>query len=157
MQFEHKALIAHTKTALERAFDFDTVRTDTQMREQKDELSQHMSDVFDFYGQKKPLAFAVECSRSKPVEISKKCQKWEALCKRFLDYYSDITDYRYLWVVETEEKAWNVQKRWREDELTSGQTLVTWADAFSPYSPSTILGDIWLWPKDDTKQSLRRE
>jgi hypothetical protein len=157
MQFEHKALITHTKTTLERAFDFDTVRTDTQMREQKDELSQHMSHVFDFYGQQKPLAFAVECSRSKPVAISKKCQEWAARCQRFLDYYSDIKDYKYLWVVETEEKAYNVQKRWQEDGLTSARLLVSSADKFSPYVPSSILDPIWLWPKDKEIQSLRMD
>jgi hypothetical protein len=156
MQFEHNAGISHTRATLTRAFEFDTIRTNTQMREQKDELSQRMSHVFDFYGQKKPLAFAVEYSRSKPVEISNKCQEWEARSKRFLEYYSDITDYRYLWVVETETKARNIQQRWKEDGLTSGRLLVTWKDQFSPYRASSILEPIWLWPKDENFQSLRQ-
>ena len=156
MQFEHNALISHTRATLTRVFDFDTIRTNTQMRDQKDDLSQHMSHVFDFYGQKKPQAFAVECSRSKPVEISKKCQEWEARQKRFLDFYSDIKEYKYLWVVETEEKAYNVQKRWQDDGLTSGRLLITWKEAFTPYRPESILGPIWLWPKDEQLQSLRR-
>jgi hypothetical protein len=157
MQFEHKALIAHTRATLEAAFDFDTVRTDTEMREQNDDLSKHMSHVFDFYGQKNPRAFAVECSRSKPVEISKKSQEWEARCARFLSDYDDIKDYRYLWIVETEEKAYNVQERWMKDGLSSGRLLVTWKDKFSPYRPESILEPIWLGPKDTQLQSLRRD
>jgi hypothetical protein len=63
---------------------------------------------------------------------------------------------RYLWVMETEERAWNLRERWIEDGITSGEFLVTWTAQFSPYIATAILEPIWLWVKDETLQSLRR-
>ena len=144
-QFEHKGFITHTRATLDRAFDFDSFRTDTEMRDAKERL------IYDFYGQVAEQVFCVECNLSdKPVRISKKCQQWEATI-------DDLFDYRYLWVAETEEKAWNIRDRWVEDGLTSGRLLVTWSGRFSPYVPDSITQAIWLWPKDEQFQSLRGE
>jgi len=148
-QFEHKAFITHTRATLERAFEFDSFKTDAEMREDKERRS---SLIYDFYGVVGEEDFSVECNLTdRPVEISKKCQEW---LKKPAYYFEGNS--RYLWVAETEWKARNIRKRWIDDGLTSGKLLVTWADQFSPYVPTSILEPIWWWPKDDQLQSLRR-
>jgi hypothetical protein len=150
-QFEHKAFIMHTRATLERAFEFDSSKTDAEMREDK-EKERKGSLIYDFYAVKGLEDFSVECSlTNRPVEISKKCQEW---LKQPAYYFEGNS--RYLWVAETEWKARNIQERWRKDGLTSGKLLVTWADQFTPYRPESILEPIWLWAKDDQLQALRR-
>ena len=154
MQYEHKALIAHTRATLETAFQFDTSKTDSQMRDDKE----WGSLVYDFYGEVGNEAFAVECNLTDwPKEMSKKCQEWLHLFSRFEETHIDITSFRYLWIVETETKAWNLRDRWVEDGLTSGHFLVTWKDKFTPYRPESILEPIWLWTVNENFQSLRRD
>jgi hypothetical protein len=62
---------------------------------------------------------------------------------------------RYLWVMETEQKARNLREQWIADGLTSAHFLITWAGRFSPFNPSVIRDNpIWLWPKDNDFHSL---
>jgi hypothetical protein len=154
IQYEHKAFIAHTRATLERAIDFDTCKTDTKLRDEAgtEEL------IFDFYGVKGATALAVECNLSDwPKEISKKCQKWEKERNRFSSSNFDITDYRYVWVAETETKARNIRDQWIKDGLTANYFLVTWSGAFNPYRPASILECIWLWPQNNQLQKLEME
>src|SRR5262249_23164344 len=104
-QFEHKAFIMHTRAALELAFEFDTSKTDAEMREDKERQS---SLIYDFYAVQGEEDFAVECNLSdSPKDISEKCQAW---LKRPAYYFEGNS--RYLWVAETEWKARNIRKRW---------------------------------------------
>jgi len=148
-QFEHKSLIAHIRGTLEGLEEFETLKTDTELREAKAEL------VYDLYGKLDGVRLAVEANRSdSPKEVSARSTLW----LRYIESHDPkFPAEKYLWVVETESKARNIQKRWQEDGVTSGRLLVTWAAQFTPYIPSSILEPIWLWVKDETKQSLRRE
>jgi hypothetical protein len=151
-QYEHKAFITHTRGTFERVFEFDSFKTDTEMRDDK-EKERQSSLIYDFYAVKGMEDFAVECNLSdSPKDISEKCQKW---LQRPTYYFEGSS--RYLWVAETEWKARNIQERWVKDGLTSRRLLVTWAGAFTPYRPESILENIWLWPEDDQLQSLRSE
>jgi hypothetical protein len=150
-QYKHKALIADVRETLEKLPDFETVKTDTEMRDAKAPL------IYDLYGKLGGESLAIECNRSDwPKEMSKKCRDW----KRIMDndrYEFPFRAKRYLWVMETEDRAWNLRDRWIEDGLVSGEFLVTWASQFSAHRPASILDPIWLWPKDDQLQSLRRD
>jgi hypothetical protein len=150
-QYEHKAFITHTRGTLERAFQFDSFKTDTEIRDNKDN-ERRGSLIYDFYAEQGAEYFAVECNLSdSPKDISEKCQKW---LKAPAYSAEGEGQSRYLWVAETEWKARNIRKRWIEDGLTSGKLWVTWADQFSPYVPDSIKQAIWLWPKDTTLQAL---
>jgi hypothetical protein len=157
VQYEHKAFIAHVRGTFEKLDTFQLLKTDTELRDAKPPL------VYDLYGKMAGTRIAVECNLSDwPKAIAAKCDLW----KRYMD--NERTDFpfpadRYLWVMETEEKAWNLRDKWIEKGLTSGHFWVTWKDQFSPYRPESILQPIWLWPRlmdgkpDDTLQALRED
>jgi hypothetical protein len=147
-QFEHKSLIAHIRGTLEGLEEFETLQTDTELRDAKAPL------IYDLYGKLATVRLAVEANRSDtPKDVSKRCALWLRYIKSNDPLFPAD---RYVWVVETETKAWNIRQRWVEDGLTTGQLLVTWADKFTPYTPSSILEPIWLWGKNEELQSLRR-
>jgi len=150
-QYKHKALIAHVRETFEKLDTFDLLKTDTELRDAKPLL------IYDLYGKLGEERLAIDCNRTDwPKEMSKKCRDWQRMVGNDRYEFPFPAD-RYLWVMETEERAWNLRDRWAEDGLTAGNFLVSWVGAFSPYTPSSILGDVWLWAKDETKQSLRRE
>jgi hypothetical protein len=147
VQYEHKAFLAHIRGTLERG-EFELLRTDTELREAKPPV------VYDLYGKLHQHRIAVEANLSdSPKDISAKCQLWQRYMQDERVEFPFPAD-RYLWVMETEQKARNVRARWIQDGLTSGRFWVTWADTFSPYRPASILEPIWLWPKDENFQAL---
>jgi len=147
VQYEHKGFLAHIRGTLEGLEEFETLKTDTELRDAKPPL------VYDLYGRLGQVRLAVEANLSDhPKAVSEKCKLWLRYMKSNDPAFPAD---RYLWVVETSWKARNIRQRWVEDGLTSGEFLVTWADAFNPYVPSSILEPIWLWPKDEHKQTLK--
>jgi hypothetical protein len=142
IQYEHKALIAHTRGTLERVEGWDTLKTDTELRNAEPAL------VYDLYGRLNGKVLAIECNLSAgPTKVVKKCKDWLRLGERLRDSDKFFQADRYLWVVETEAKARNLRHEWVQKGLTTGQFCVTWKDQFSPYRPHSILEPIWLWPK----------
>src|SRR5262249_37584654 len=143
VQYEHLALIAHGRETLDKLNDFEVLKTAAELRDAKPPL------VYDLYVQWGGERLAFEFNRTDwPKEMSKKCQDWQ----RYMEddrYDFPFPTKRYLWVMETEERAWNLRERWIEDGLTTGKFLVTWKEQFSPYRPESILENIWLWPNDD--------
>ena len=148
LQYEHTALIAYVRETLEKLNDFELLKTAAELRDAKPPL------VFDLYGKLGGKRLAIECNRTDwPKEMSKKCQDW----KRYME--NDRYDFpfpaeRYLWVMETEERARNLRDRWIADGLTTDHFWVTSATQFSPYTPEQILSAIWLRPDTDELQAL---
>jgi hypothetical protein len=155
-QYEHKAGITHIRATLDRAFKFDTFKTDVQLREEAKEKKSAL--IYDFYAEVEKEALCVEYAlTTRPGEISEKCQDWLTIFDRLKkEDLLTVESYRYLWVAETEAKAYNIRDRWLQDGLKSGRLLVTWQDQFSPFRPESIVEPIWLWPVDQSLQVLRR-
>jgi hypothetical protein len=149
IQYEHTAFIAHIHGTFERVEGWETLKTNTELREAKPPL------VYDLYGKLNQMRLAVEANLSDgPTEVMKKCQKWQRLQERMQDSDQFFPADRYLWVVETEAKARNIRDEWVKKGFTSGQFWVTWKDQFSPYRPASVLEPIWLWAKDEELQAL---
>jgi hypothetical protein len=149
VQYEHIAFIAHIRGTLERVEGFETLKTNTELREAKPPL------VYDLYGRLNQTRLAVEANLSDgPTEVVKKCQKWQRLQERLQDSDQFFPADCYLWVVETETKARNIRDEWVKKGVTTEQFWVTWQAQFTPYRPTSILEKIWLWPKDEELQAL---
>jgi hypothetical protein len=148
-QYEHKALIAHVRGTLERLErQFQLLKTDTELRDAKPPL------VYDLYGRLHGQRLAIECNLSDgPTAVSDKCLEWKRHMENDRFDFPFMAD-RYLWVVETEQKARNIHQQWIKDGLKTVQFWVTWKDQFTPYQADTILGSIWLRPDTDELQAL---
>ena len=147
-QYEHKGLIGHLRATLDKLDGWELLMTDAELRDAKPPL------VYDLYGKLNGKRVAFEINLSKhPKFIAKRCQLW----KRYMD--DERRDFpfkaeRYLWLVETEEKARNIHDAWIKAGVTTGQFWVTWESQFTPFTPATILGDIWLRADSPDLQKL---
>ena len=149
LQYEHKALVAHVRETLEKLKDFDLLGTEPSLREAKTPL------VYDLYGVLQGKRVAIECNHSDwPKEMSKKCQDWQRYMENDRYDASAFRAERYVWLMESEERARNLRERWIADGLTTGRFWVTWKDQFSPYTPDQIVSAIWLRPDTTEKQAF---